>query len=96
MPAIPVSPLRSNATVMNYANPLVFVQSTMTQGCKQLTSGTETANLSASLTAALPTKLLSNTTGVTEVTSEGTEMRCGRPQELFQQQMSPLMWSEAG
>ena len=39
MPGTPVSPLRSTATVMNYANPLVFVQSTMTQGCKQLTPG---------------------------------------------------------
>lgn len=46
MPGTPVSPLRSTATVMNYANPLVFVQSTMTQGCKQLTPGIKKANLS--------------------------------------------------
>lgn len=43
MPGTPVSPLRSTATVMNYANPLVFVQSTMTQGCKQLTPGIKKA-----------------------------------------------------
>lgn len=50
MPGTPVSPLRSTATVMNYANPLVFVQSTMTQGCKQLTPGIKKkANLSASV-----------------------------------------------
>lgn len=65
MPRTPVSLLRSTATLMNYANPLVFVRSTMTQGCKQLTPGIKKANLSQKriiLTAALPCKLLLNTT----------------------------------
>jgi len=49
MPGTPVSLVRSAATAMNYANPLVFAQSTMTQGCKQLTSGIKKANISASV-----------------------------------------------
>ena len=48
------------------------------------------------VTAVLPGELLLNTTGVTArvLSRGGEEMRRGHPQELFQQQVSCLMWSE--
>lgn len=74
-----MSPLLSTATAMNYANPLLFVQSTMTQGCEQLTpgmtikknkkEGKKPSDLPESkriiVTAVPPAKSLLNTAGVT-------------------------------
>lgn len=79
MPGTPVSPLCSTATVMNYANPLVFVQCTMTQGCKQLTPGIKKSQplcLSQkriTLTAATSGKLLLNKTRLTAEVKSGGE-----------------------
>lgn len=70
MPRTPVSPLRSTATVMNYANPLVFVQSTMTQECKQLTPGIKKKPTSLPLSQkgiTLTAVVLLNTSGTGDI-----------------------------